>query len=606
MKQNIQSDGEQLCFWDGYADKQEVADARLLYGGGVMTAGAPVETGKESAANPPEPASETVTENAPEKPPENAPEPVSEVLDNERPATPKTVTRTPVAPGAPVAAAPKPTAEETAKAFREKIRKASPAIDKAMTEKESLQKAEAELEKQYGPPLFFNKEGALSSLNQPYFAALYHRRYNPIFEKGEKRFYLYNPDNGLWEKQTEEKMVNNLAVLTLDYSGRHNVPDLVKKRDFGYMTKVLGYLKAEAERKDCFKVGERRVIHCANGVLVFDVAGKRWFLRGFSPDDYSRNRSEVKYVPGAECPRFLKELIAPAMSLEDAELLQLYAGQCLLGVNLAQRFLLITGTPGGGKSTLVNILEAIIGRYNCTELRLNHIDRPFETARLLGKTLLTAKDVPSRFLNLPGAGNLKSLTGGDRRTAEFKGVPDTDGADFDGVFNVIVTSNSTLHVKMDNDEKAWARRILYIKYENPPPKNPVSEFDRLLVETEASGILNWMLEGAAKLLIAEGHITPTPEQKKRVDELLLESDSVGSFVSDCVKPDAGRNITIEDLLAGYVNYCQKRGWEQLSENQFRRRIGDVMLDIHGVTSNNGILRNGKSARGYSGMGIIYA
>ena len=41
---------------------------------------------------------------------------------------------------------------------------------------------------------------------------------------------------------------------------------------------------------------------------------------GFSPEDYSRNRSPYAFDGAAECPRFLNELIYPAVSAEDADL----------------------------------------------------------------------------------------------------------------------------------------------------------------------------------------------------------------------------------------------------------------------------------------------
>lgn len=50
--------------------------------------------------------------------------------------------------------------------------------------------------------------------------------------------------------------------------------------------------------------------------------------------------------PDAECPRFINELLKPALDDEDIEVLQLYSGQCLLADNLTQTFLVITGTAG--------------------------------------------------------------------------------------------------------------------------------------------------------------------------------------------------------------------------------------------------------------------
>ena len=460
-------------------------------------------------------------------------------------------------------------------------------------------KEESELQERFGDPLFFDDKGKITGVNQPFFAAWYRKQFNPVYDPDEQRFYLYNPAKGLWEPQTEQRIISKLAEMLREYARKEKIPDLVRRQNVRVLSDIMVFLKAEAEHRKCFERSEHRFIHCANGVLVFDNVQNCWTLREFSPEDYSRNRSEIEYIPGAGCPRFLDELISPAMSEADADLLQLYAGQCLIGVNISQTFLVITGTPGGGKSTLVNILEAVIGRHNCTELRLDLMNRPFETFRLLGKTLLTAKDVSSRFLNSAGASKLKALTGNDTQTAEMKGV--AGGIDFVGCFNAIITSNSTLRVTLDGDSAAWRRRMLWIKYENPPPKEPVSEFDRVILSTEASGVLNWMLAGAAKLLRAGGRISRPPEQQRRVDDLLLESDSVSSFIADCVKPDGGATVTINEMLIAFNEYCDQRGWQPLPERVFQKQLPDAMLNIHRAARRNDIKRDGKCQKGYSGM-----
>jgi hypothetical protein len=52
----------------------------------------------------------------------------------------------------------------------------------------------------------------------------------------------------------------------------------------------------------------------------------------------------------------------------------------------------------------------------------------------------------------------------------------------------------------------------------------------LILKTEASGILNWLLEGRAKLLKDKLPLTQTPEQKGRTVNLLLGSESPAAFV----------------------------------------------------------------------------
>lgn len=461
---------------------------------------------------------------------------------------------------------------------------------------------ESKLQKKYGEAIFLDATGRISGINQAFFAALFNFTRKPIFDAADKAFYLYNPQNGRWETQTEPRIIASLGDLLHEYAATHNCPDLNRKRTARGLTDVLLFLKSEAERRGAFDGKERRFVHCGNGVLEFDVKAGEWKLNSFSAEYFSRNKTEILYNPAATCPQFIDKLISPAMSVEDAELLQLYAGQCVIGYNLSQTFLMLTGTAGGGKSTLVNVLEGLIGRHNCTELRLEFMNRQFEIYRLIGKTLLTAKDVKSRFLNTDGASKLKALTGNDTLTAEIKGA--NGGIDVPGVFNAIITSNSTLRVALDGDNGAWRRRMLWIKYEAPAPERPIADFDKQLLAQEGSGILNWALEGAAKLIRAGGRIQRSATQIKRVDDLLLESDAITAFVKECVIASQGATITVSELLIAFNNYCDNRGWQTLPERVFQNQLPDAMLNIHRSARRNDIPRDGKSQKGYSGFKVI--
>ena len=48
--------------------------------------------------------------------------------------------------------------------------------------------------------------------------------------------------------------------------------------------------------------------------------------------------------------------------MEDAVLLQKYAGLCLLGHNLIQRMLILDGESARGKTQLANVIQAVVGR----------------------------------------------------------------------------------------------------------------------------------------------------------------------------------------------------------------------------------------------------
>lgn len=457
-----------------------------------------------------------------------------------------------------------------------------------------------DLENRYdGYLIFSNSTGVLQALNEQFFAEYYLLKHYLIFEPAETRFYQYAPQSGLWQYVSESWLIEQITQEVRYFLLSREIPDHLATYPFN--KKVMLVLKGKCEKRGFFQLpsnGHR--VHCANGVLEYNAQNSSWEMRPFSPEDRSRNRSEIVYDPAAQAPKFLEQLLRPAMDEDDIRLLQLYVGQCLLKENISQKFLLITGTAGSGKSSLVNVIERLINPENCTELRAEHLNGRFENSRFVGKTLLTGKDVKAGFLDTRGASMLKALTGKDTLTTEFKHSNET--IDITGNFNVIITSNSTLHVRLENDAPAWKRRMLWIQYNNPPPKHPVENFDRLLIETEGSGILNWALDGAKQLLMQKGKIHLSPAQEQRIDELLAETDSLRLFVKEEVKKIPGSSISSRELWQRFCGYCVKHEYDAIPKQRFQRMLPDIMSQVHHVTLRHDIPRHGTTVRGYLNIG----
>ena len=106
---------------------------------------------------------------------------------------------------------------------------------------------------------------------------------------------------------------------------------------------------------------------------------------------------------------------------------------------------------------MANIIQTVVGNHNVAQLRVNLLGERFELAHYIGKTLLVSADVPGDFLNHKYAQVLKTLVGGDPLNPEQKnrsGRPNMKGE-----FNVIITSNTRLRVRLDADSGAWRRRL---------------------------------------------------------------------------------------------------------------------------------------------------
>ncbi len=300
--------------------------------------------------------------------------------------------------------------------------------------------AVAALAKEYGQPFYTNKDGKVNGINERYWAALYARENRVLFDPDEKNFYRYTADTGLWEIITPECIREVISARILEISREAQQFTLEIQITSARLNAVVSTLKGIVERREAFKV-KQRFIHVANGVIRFLEDGDIQF-GGYSPEDYSRNRSPFDFDAAAECPRFLKELIHSAVEPDDADLLQRWAGLALFGYNLPQRFLILDGTANGGKGTLVRIIQALVGLTNSYQLRTECLLERFETFRYRGKTLLIGPDVAGDFLMQRGVSMLKSLVGGDPLSGEGKGL----NGDFPmfGTFNVIMSCNSRL------------------------------------------------------------------------------------------------------------------------------------------------------------------
>jgi P4 family phage/plasmid primase-like protien len=454
---------------------------------------------------------------------------------------------------------------------------------------------------QYGTP--FEVPGSGLRLNQTFFAAKFSFENRVLFEPDESRFYFYEPTRGLWVHTTEAVIKAKVLADMLEFSRSQDEKIRTRfelARTDQFATNIARLLRGQAERRRAFSKPQR-IVHVLNGVL--EIGGVESTLRGFSPDYFSRNQIPVSYDRAAKCPRFLGELLKPALPEEDITLLQKWAGGVLLGGNLAQKFLIQEGRAGTGKSTFALLVELLIGQDSVAQLRTELLHERFETARYVGKRLLAGRDVPGDFLSRRGAAALKALTGGDRLNAEFKGSMNAPEV---GFADVIITTNCRLRVRLEEDGGAWDRRILLVSYLLSQRAKPIPEFANVLFREEGAGILNWALAGAHDLLndlAVHGRFQLTAKQKRRVEALLEESDSVRAFLRAGVSTADDGDATTEELCEAYGRYCESREWQPLKTTEVEKQLRDLMLELFNASRRNDVQRGGKSRKGYVGVAI---
>ena len=454
-----------------------------------------------------------------------------------------------------------------------------------------------ELTSKFGQPYYFNEEGKLTSINQTFWAGLHQSEHIQFFAPEERAFYRYNPENGLYSVISEDIIKQEVAARILEVSREKGLPALESKRTDSNLIHIVSLLRGIAEKKNAFS-RNNKIVHLGNGVIVLKDNREVDFC-AFSPDFCSRNQSPISFDPNAKCPRFLNEFLYPAVSSEDAILIQKYFGLCLIGNNLVQRFLILDGQSGRGKSTIVLIIQKCVGQTNVTQLRTKLLNERFELFRYLKKTLLTGIDVPGSFLSEKGAQVIKGLVGGDWFDAEQKNG--TGSFPFQGNFCILITSNSRLRVYLDGDIKAWKRRLTIVRVKDSVPPKNIPHFADLLIQEEGSGILNWGLDGlrmALEDIEAFGDIKLMEAQHNIVDALLAESDSLRHFLVENLVRDENADLSTAEIVEAYAEYCPQKGWNAKPITVIYKELESLMLELFGTSKSGSIEREGKNVKGF--------
>jgi P4 family phage/plasmid primase-like protien len=453
----------------------------------------------------------------------------------------------------------------------------------------------------YGIPYTMGRMGAVI-LNDQFFIARFVMETPIIWVPLEGAFYQYDPKKGKWSKVSSDYLKRRFADSLKPVADETGYEGFNTLRTDQKLNSLVAGAKGHCENAAAFEA-KRAVVHCLN--VMLDLSCPVPAVKSFAPSYYSRNQIEIEFDALATCPRFIAELLEAALSAEDIELLQLWCGAVIMGINPGQQLLLLIGTPGGGKSTLVTILEKIIGEVNTAQIRTQHLDKQFELFGYLGKLLLTGKDVPGDFLNTQGASVIKSLVGNDLLEAEKKNG--NERHQLRGGYNIVITSNCTPRVKLDGDQEAWTRRLVVIEYNKPKPERPIANFAEVLLRQEGPGILNFMLEGGLKYLneIREfGKIRLTKTQSDRVTRVIKGSDSIAEFVRTRIYECRDNDVTFRDLLDAYHEFCDGMGWESATRKELGKGLEKVILEEHRVRPRNDIKRCEQTLRGYRDLAVI--
>jgi len=309
-------------------------------------------------------------------------------------------------------------------------------------------------------------------------------------------------------------------------------------------------------------------INLENGVLNLKTAE----LEKHALDVIFTNKLPVKYDPRARCPvilKFLSEILHP----DDIPVIQEFVGYCLYRKYCFARALMCVGAGSNGKSTLLMLIETLLGKDNVATPSLQRLlYNRFAAAELFGKLANIHADLPPT--PLAQTGMFKMLTGGDTIHAERK---HQDPFNFTNYAKLIYSANE-LPQTADLTEAFW-RRWIIVEFPNAfpegDPKTDPHVLKKLTTPDELSGFLNWALEGLKRLL-ENSKFTPTKTRAEIEEEWTIRTDSLRAFVRKHAAVDPRCFVTKGDFYAAYQDFCSEHEAEAVSKNMVGLRLPTIM------------------------------
>jgi putative DNA primase/helicase len=313
----------------------------------------------------------------------------------------------------------------------------------------------------------------------------------------------------------------------------------------------------------------RNVITVGNGVLNPETRE----LTDFDPGLMLTKRLGANYDPTATAPKFEKfiESVLPDPAMRDY--VQRALGYTLLGENDQRAMFIIEGKSGTGKSQFLNIFTRLFGDFGATAaataFRETRNESTFELHALRGRRFVTTSETSDA--SKMDEELLKRLTGRDDVTTRNLFQPPvtwTPG------FAIWMATNFA--PRMNADDSAIWDRCKYIKFDQQfVGERRIPDLGNKIVAEEASGILNWLLDGVAAY--RERGLQDPEQVREAVEAQRLESDSVAQFLIDGTEGDLlvkeeGAEVRSSTLYKVYVEWCQREHIPRLGNRRFAHRM----------------------------------
>lgn len=312
----------------------------------------------------------------------------------------------------------------------------------------------------------------------------------------------------------------------------------------------------------------------ANGLLKLDTRA----LVHHTPYWFSTVALPVAYDPDAPPPPRWLRLLAEVMEGDAGRIgvLQEITGACLDRSLTLAWFAVLVGEGANGKSVFLAVLRGLLGEDNCAAVDLGQLagdGNRFAAFNLYGKLANISAD--QSYFEGTDESALKRLTGGnDLVTFEQKGRQPIAAVNR---CKIIFACNAMPTFK-DRTGGLWRRLVpVPFTWQVPVGRRGPSLLRPETWAGELPGILNWALEGLARLR-ARGEFELPPACRALLDQHRSDSNPARAFLQEYYRAtgDPADFVVSSELYKSYSTWCADNGFSHpLNAVAFGREVARV-------------------------------
>lgn len=307
---------------------------------------------------------------------------------------------------------------------------------------------------------------------------------------------------------------------------------------------------------------------CANGLLSLSTR----VLIPMTPRLFTLSGVTFNYDPAAPIPirwlRLLHELLPEDM--ESQEALQEWIGYLLTSHTHFQKMLLLVGPARSGKGTIGRVIQRLLGAERVCAPTLSGLAMPFGSAVLIDKSVALIADarLSGRADSSILTERLLSISGEDPQTIQRKFLTDWNGP---VPVRFMLMTNELPRIE-DASGALASRFLLLVLRESFLGREDHRLFEMLV--PELPGILNWALDGWARLVVRGRFVQPSSSEL-----VLQEFNDLGSpikaFLRDRTRPEG--MIPKRALYDLWKVWCKETGRDHPGTTQnFGRQLRAAM------------------------------